>query len=291
MQTNTNTKRIGILRGGAGKHYASSLKKGGEIILHISENLSDKYKIIDILIDKNHIWHLNGTPINPGDLAQKVDLVWNISHPSLSNILNSLSIPNIGASSFTYVLENSKEMLREHMKEIGVCMPRQIFAPKTAKEIFEKFGSPWIVKNYNEINVVKTFDELAKIISDSNDLTVEEFIAGKVASVHSVPKFRGEDIYIFPIITTEASTTEARPQWLLSLSEKEMLFNIVKNLHQHIGARHYLKSDFILSPRGKVYLLQINGIPDLKPDSHFSQICESVGAKMHHVVEHILEHS
>ena len=52
------TKRVGILRGGAGKNYLSSLKKGGEIILHISENLSDKYKPVDILVDKDYIWHI-----------------------------------------------------------------------------------------------------------------------------------------------------------------------------------------------------------------------------------------
>ena len=49
------------------------------------------------------------------------------------------------------------------------------------------------------------------------------------------------------------------------------------------------KSDFVLNPHGKVYLLNIDSTPDLKPDSHFSQVCESVGAKTHHVVEHILE--
>ena len=53
MQSSTK-KRIGILRGGTGKYYASSLKKGGEIIFHISENLADKYKVFDILVDKDY---------------------------------------------------------------------------------------------------------------------------------------------------------------------------------------------------------------------------------------------
>ena len=64
---------------------------------------------------------------------------------------------------------------------------------------------------------------------------------------------------------------------------------LVKELHQHLGAKHYLKSDFVLTPRGKIHLLQIDVMPDLKPNSHFSQVVESVGAKMHHVVEHMLE--
>jgi len=67
-------RRVGILRGGTGEHYASSLKKGGDIILYISENLSNKYKVVDILIDKDHIWHLGGLPISPSDLAHRACL-------------------------------------------------------------------------------------------------------------------------------------------------------------------------------------------------------------------------
>ena len=279
MQTVTK-KRVGILRGETGKHYASSLQKGGEIILLISENLGEKYKTFDILIDKDYIWHINGLPINPGDLVSRIDIVWNTSHPSLSNILDSLAIPNVGVSFFCSSLENSKDILREHIKSLGLSMPRYIISPKNAREVFEKFGSPWIVKKYNEARVVKTFNELLEIINGSNDLIVEEFIPGKIASVHTVPKFRGQDIYTFPLGNAFGN---------FSNSEKDKLLSVARDLHKHIGAKHYLKSDFVLTSRGKVYLLGVESHPDIQLNSHFSQVCESVGAKMHHVIEHILE--
>lgn len=297
-------KRVGVLRGGTGKNYTSSLKKGGEIISYITDNLGNKYQVSDILVDKDHIWHFRGVPVIPSELINKVDIIWNVAHSSFSNILDSLSIPHISTPSFSSTLENSKELLREHMKEIGVQMPRSVVLPmyqadfdgprekysiKKAKEIFEKFSSPWIVKSFVEdtnmgIHLAKTFPELVNTIEDGvehdKSILVEEFIAGKVASVHSVPKYRGEDIYTFPLGNSFG---------IFSHEEKEKLINLAKDLHRHIGASHYLKSDFVLSPKGKVYLLQIESIPDLKQDSHFSQVCESVGAKMHHVVEHILE--
>jgi hypothetical protein len=134
------------------------------------------------------------------------------------------------------------------------------------------------------IHLAKTFPELVDSIEDGvkheRSILVEEFIAGKVASVHSVPMFRNEEIYIFPLGNSFG---------IFSNEEKEKLSNLVKILHKHIGAKHYLKSDFVLTPRGKVYLLQIEEIPDLKPDSHFSQVCISVGANTHNVVEHILD--
>lgn len=263
-------KRIGILRGGAGKHYASSIKKGGEIISHIFEKLGEKYKVIDILIDKDYIWHANGVPINTSDLKNKVDLVWNASHPSFLNILGSLGIPSIG----------NKDFLPEQIKKFRIQIPRRIVSPKTAGEVFRKFGSPWIVKNSNEIRIVKTFNELSKIVSSSDDLVVEEFITGKVVSVHSVRKFRNEEFYVFPLVGSFGS---------FSSEEKEKIFTLAKDLHMCVNGGHYLKLVFVLTSKGKVYLLQIDGIPNLNLDSHFSQVCESVGSKPHHVVEHILE--
>jgi D-alanine-D-alanine ligase len=304
LEEKNKIKRVGILRGGTGGHYTSSLKKGGEIISHIFENLSDKYKIIDILIDKDYIWHLNGWPINPGDLVHKVDVIWNTSHPSFSNILDSLSIPNIGTPFFSSALENSKDMLREHMKQIGMPMPRSIILPvyqkdfdgarnkyaiKKAKEVFEKFSAPWVVKSFTPdsnmgIHLAKTFPELVGAIEDGvrheKSILIEEFIAGKITSIHSVPQFRNEEIYIFPLGNSFG---------IFSADEKEKLTALAKDLHKHVGAKHYLKSDFVLSPRGKIYLLGIESTPDLKKDSHFSQACESVGAKTHQVIEHMLE--
>jgi len=304
MVENKKIKRVGVLRGGAGKHYGPSLKKGGEIITYIFDNLNDKYKIVDILIDKDYIWHINGVPILPADLVNKIDVVWNTSHPSFSNILESLSIPNIGIPFFGSGLENSRDLLHEHVKSISLQMPKSIILPvyqkdfdgergqyaiKKAKEIHGKFCAPWVVKSFTEdsnmgIHLAKTFPELVNAIEDGikheKSILIEEFIAGKVASVHSVPKFRGEDIYTFPLGNTFGN---------FSLEEKEKLANLTKILHKHIGAKHYLKSDFVLTPRGKIYLLLIESIPDLKLGSHFFQVCESVGAKTHHVIEHILE--
>src|SRR3989338_3106116 len=297
-------KRIGILRGGTGEHYHLTLRKGGDIISYIFENLGEKYKVVDILIDTEGNWHLNGKPVMPADLIHKIDLVWNKAHPGFSVILDNLSIPSIGVSSFSHALGNSREMLWEHMKKIGVAMPRSIILPvyqkdfdgpreryaiKKAKEIHEKFSSPWIVKSLTPdlgmgIHIAKTFNELVVAIEDGvkheKSILVEEFISGKVVSMHSVPDFRGEDIYTFPFGNTYGN---------ISPDEKEKLVSLAGVLHRHLDARHYLKSDFILSPRGKVYLLQIELTPDLRSDSHFSQVCELVGAKMHHVAEHILE--
>ena len=303
-------KRVGILRGGRGDQYSSSLKDGGEVILHINENLSDKYKTVDILVDKDGVWHVGGLPENPHDLVHKVDLVWNVADPKLSITLANFSIPCVGKNFFSSTLEKSSLLLREHVRKLSnVDMPRSIVLPvyqkdfdgdrnkyaiKKAKEVHEKFGAPWIVKSFTPdtsmgIHLAKTFNELVGAIEDGvkheKSILVEEFIAGKIASVHTLRGFRSDlpaqagDVYAFPLGNSYGN---------FSIQEKEKLSSLAKDLHIHLGVEHYLKSDFVLDKRGKCYLLGIRLHPDLSQNSHFSEVCELVGAKMHQLVEHIL---
>lgn len=302
MQSATK-KRVGILRGGKGKHYHSSLKKGGDIIKHINETLGDKYKVVDILVDRDGVWHVGGLPATPHDLVHKVDIVWNVADHESSNIFKNFSVPLVGEASYSHILETSRELLREHMKQIDVPMPRHIVLPlyqadfdgprdlyviKKAKEVHAKFGAPWIVKSFTEdtsmgIHLAKTFDELVRGIEDGvnhgKSILVEEFIEGKIATLHTLRNFRNEDLYAFPL---------GNAYGVFSNEEKEKLSNLAREIHSHINADEYLKSDFVMSPRGKVYLLNISLTPDLKPESHFSQVVHLVGAKVHWITEHIL---
>ena len=283
-------KRVGILRGGMGNQYTSSIRKGGDIISHIFENLSEKYKVVDILIDKDGNWHANGLPVVPADLVRKVDVVWNTSkQPSLSIILDNFSIPNIGSSSFLKILESNREMLEMHMKSIGIKMPRFIIFPKDAREVFEKFSAPWIVKINNEIKLVKTFNELVETIKDRTNVIIEEFIAGKPSTVHSISGFRGEDIYVLPACNAFSIADAGRPPQNFTADEKEKIIAFAKDLHKHLATEHYLKSDFVLHPKRGLFLTNIESSPDLRKESHFEQSCQYIGAEMHHILEHILD--
>ena len=203
-------------------------------------------------------------------------------------------------------------MLREHLKKIDLNMPRSIILPvyqadfdarpndgsvgrgpkdryaaKKAMEIFEKFSSPWIVRSLTPdgmgVHLAKTYPELISAIEDGinnkQSVLVGEFITGKAGTVHSVGGFRGEDVYTFP----PSNDSNLLPE------EKNKIISLVKSLHQHLGAENYLKSDFVLTPRDKMYITGISFSPDLRDDSHFCNSCELVGAQAHHVIEHILE--
>jgi hypothetical protein len=314
-------KRIGILRGGAGKHYEKSVAKGGEVISYVFENLSDKYRPIDLFVDKNNILHISGIPANLEDLTNKVDILWNASHPNFSNVLKKLPIPNIRNDSSS-IIEKSRAILNKHIKNYGIKMPEHIvfpastrpsslggpvyqkdfdgpkekYAVKKAKEVLEKFGAPWIVRSFNPdsnmgVRVAKTFPELVDAIADGvahkESILVEELIAGKNASVHSINNFRGENIYVLP--PTEDRNGIIVSPGNFSADEKDKLIFLAKNLHEYLNMSHYSKFDFRLNPTRGVYLIKMEFLPDLKENSDFIQSCESVGAKSRDVLEHLLE--
>lgn len=305
MQEGSKIK-VGILRGGVGEEYADSIEIGGELLRFIEEHLNEKYKTVDILIDRNGVWHIHGLPIDPLDLVHRVDLVWNVTHPSFSNALNSIAIPNIGHDAFLQTLEKNHDLLKEHASRAGIQIPKSYVLPpyredldgsrtdygiRKAKEVHAKFGAPWLVKSFNRdpdmgIHVAKTFGELVSAIDDGvnhgDSILVQEFITGRDASVYSVPHFRNEPLYTFPLVH------ETNESIKFSNSEREKILSIARNLHNVLGAKHYLKSNLIITPSGRVYLASIESDPDLRKDSHFHKVCEAVGAKAHQVIDHIL---
>jgi len=113
--------------------------------------LGRQYKPYDILVDKDGKWHLNGVPIDPSKLLYKVDVVWNTSHHSFSSVLESFFRTLHWSASLFQIFRKSKGILKNHIKKIGLHMPKRIISPKSAREVFEKFGSPWIVRILNQL--------------------------------------------------------------------------------------------------------------------------------------------
>jgi len=295
-----DVRRVGILRGGTGVHYESSLREGGHLIVAITENLSHKWKPVDILIDRSGVLHASGVPINPSQLMQKVDIVWSTLHPVYSKVLEDFSIPNISVSPFSETLKNNRTMLRDHMQKSGINMPRhlllpayqydfdqdpQIYAVKKAKEVFEKFGGPWMLRPFPENphlspHVAKTYPDLSRaileLINPEHSILIEELIPGKNIETHSLGGFRGEEVYTFPVhgVSTE---------------DKARISSLARDLHKHFGDNFYLNSHFVLHPRGKIYLTNIKFSPDFNQGSHFQQAFDMVGSKSHHVIDHVLD--
>jgi D-alanine-D-alanine ligase-like ATP-grasp enzyme len=293
-------KIVGIVRGGSDENYKKSLHLGGQVFSCINENLSSQWKPIDILIDKEEVWHHRGLPTKLPELINKVDLLWNFAHPKYFSLLENLSIPNINFSVFSKIIIEDKNKLKEHIQNIDIQIPRHMifsayskdldgpkekYILKKAQEVLNKFPAPWIVKTFipesnTNIFLVKTFPELINTLRDvfnsNKSVLIEEFIPGKIIPVHLLSGFRSKDVYIFPLGR------------FLEKEKKEIEEKALR-IFKHLQEKNYLRADFLLSSKNKIYLINLEFSPDLSENSYFLKACEDVGARASDVINHILE--
>lgn len=223
--------KVGVVRGGLSGEYQVSLASGASVLRELTkEPLNKKYKAIDIFIDRDNVWHLNGVPASLEKIKQEVDIIFNALHGDfgedgvVQELLDRYGIKYTGSSSEASSLGYNKLLSKEEFNKLGIKTPRHILFPayqkdfdgpledyarENAGKVFKKLPPPWIVKPLTGgssmgIHVCKTFDSLVRAftlgVNEKVSVLVEEFINGKEATVGVVDQFRGKDIYSFPPI-------------------------------------------------------------------------------------------
>ena len=73
--------RVGVIRGGISSEYEVSLNTGANVLSHLrSDIMNEKYKPIDILIDRDGTWHMQGRPVTLDHISNSVDVIFNALH-------------------------------------------------------------------------------------------------------------------------------------------------------------------------------------------------------------------
>ncbi len=222
--------KVGVIRGGISSEYDVSLKTGSNVLSHLrSEKLNKTYKAIDILIDKEGVWHINGKPISIADVFHSVDVIFNALHGDygedgkVQQILDVWKIPYTGSGAFASALGYNKVLAKEQFALLGVKTPSYIVVPKYKKEdgsiksyskniaqkIHFQIPPPWIIKPLSGgssvgMKMTRTYSELIEAFLDGVnkevDVLVEEMIEGKEATVGVVNNFRNKKVYVLPSI-------------------------------------------------------------------------------------------
>lgn len=218
--------RVGVIRGGVTPEYYMSLAAGSYILSHLPKS---DYEPIDILITKDGTWHKKGVPMEPRDLKQHVDVVFNALHGTygedgkLQDFLDELGVPYVGSDPFSSSLTANKQKKKERLSDIGLKTPRYFilqgllkmedekaqleFMRKKATEIFKKISPPWVVKPIlgsasTFTYLVTNFSDLIYMLNDLADrfdeIIVEEFIEGTEVVSGIMNGLRGEDEYVLP---------------------------------------------------------------------------------------------
>lgn len=318
--------RVGVIRGGPSSEYDVSLNTGANVLSHLrGDKMSDKYKPIDILIDKNGAWHVNGTPTTMEAISKKVDVIFNALHGDfgedgkVQQMLEEWRIPYTGSGSFASALGYNKVLAKEQFARLGIKTPQHAVvnlsedknAQQQARAIWQKFGAPWVVKPISSgssfgVKICKTFPELIEAITvginENSDLLIEEMIKGKEATVGVIEGFRSHDIYTLPPIEIRvpkhkvffdydakySGISEEICPGNFTNDEKDELRRLASLIHSGLNLSHYSRSDFIVHPKKGIYALEVNTLPGLTDESLTPKALQAVGATMPDFLHHII---
>lgn len=311
--------RIAILRGGPSNEHEVSLQSGN----HIIQILSPHHFVIDIVVDKEGVWHAQGVPILPAHALKHIDVVINALHGTygedgkVQQILDHVGVPYTGSTSFASALGINKWRSKELFKIAGIKTARATLVSSEndistqALEIFKNFSLPVIIKPISSgssigVSIGRDLESieqaLTSVFNYSKTAIVEEFIKGKEATCVIAENFRNQKYYAFPPIEIIKHTdvtfdntmkynglTDERCPGNFTDVEKQKLMRAATLAHQAIGARHYSRSDFIVHPTRGIYILEINTLPGFTENSLLLKALEAVGANTKEFIEHIID--
>jgi D-alanine-D-alanine ligase len=288
--------RVGVIRGGTGYQYEKSLATGGFVLQNLPKDL---YETVDIYIDREGVWHLNGLPVSEAMLAERIDMVWNALHGfygedgKIQQVLQDLGIPYIGSDPFTSMVTMDKKLLRDLLTSFQVKVPRGIYiedwgnedreetVAETVRTVSTKLSPPWIVepiaKGAGDGGIrANTRNELVTILSQMFELQmpvlVEEMVLGKDVSISTTTDFRGEPVYAF--IPTEKDNHRTH----FTKEESEPLQKLAKEIHKNMNLGHYSRVEATITPRGHIYVRNIETIPSLNEGADLHKALADVGS-------------
>ncbi len=311
--------KVAILRGGLGGESDVSFKTGKNVL----DNLPEKYIPTDVFISKSGSWSIDGVSVSPQKVFQDVDVVFNALHGEygedgkVQQLMNHFGVKYTGSKALASAMAMNKAIAKDFFIKAGLKTPIYTVVKKgenledKALEIFRTFPMPAIIKPGGSgssigVTIVKTMKDIIPAVEEafrhSDFSIVEEFISGREATCGVIENFREKSIY--PLLPIEIIKPREIDVWVynekysgyskeicpgnFSSKEKETIQNMAVEAHRILGLSHYSRSDFIVSLKRGVYILEINSLPGLTKESLLPKSLEAIGCSFSFFLDHIL---
>lgn len=296
MSILSSRPKVAVIRGGPSSEYEVSLKSGANILSLLRE-MPEQYEPIDLFISREGEWHRSGLVEEPHHALRHVDIVFNALHGSygedgkLQQLLEALNIPFTGSGVLGSAMAANKEMAKKIYREHSLSTPQfEVMKEPLNHEqlihIFRNYLHPVIIKPTSGgssigMSMVHTFKELEEAVKralkHSEKILIEEFIKGKTSTCGIVEKARGEQLYCFVPVGNS------------SVTENKQMAEMARQAHQLLGLRHYSSSDFIITPKGRIYILETDSLPVFHEGSVLHSSMEATGWRPREFVDHCVK--
>jgi D-alanine-D-alanine ligase len=298
------SRKIGVLMGGLSSERQISLETGQAVHSALAARGYDVHPVfvdrdIDLVLRHDHI-----------------DVAFIALHGRygedgcIQGMLEMLGIPYTGSDVLSSALAMNKLRAKQMFRLSNLPTAPYYAAPSDldADEILARhgdFGYPVVVKPVGEgssvgVSLVETPDELVAAAEAAacfdGTLLVERFIDGQEISVAivgdralgAVEIETRRDFYDYAAkYRSNGETSYVLPP-RLSPERYRGVLNQALMAHRALGCSGATRADLIVSPTGNEYLLEVNTLPGLTPQSLLPKIALAAGLTFEDLVEAIL---
>ncbi len=318
--------RVGVVRGGPSSEHAVSLKTGESVLRHMPKG---KYQAFDIIITKDGTMLFRGHPMDPRELSQHVDVVWNALHGEFGEdgqfqqALEMLGIPYTGSEPVPSSIGMNKVRAKEYAKQLGIKTAPDVhierhvgsdeeldeYAEGLVKYIHNQFPGPWVVKPLSGgssvgMVIARSLSELMialRALIGSSDVLVEQQIFGREATVGVLEGYRNDPHYAF--LPIEIQVPRGRffdYEMKYSGEAKEISpgrFPDAEKAELKRLAREIHKAiglrhysrSDFIVTPKGIYFLEVNTLPGLTEESLVPKAIHTVGGSMPEFIDHVLK--
>ena len=309
-----NLKRvIAIVCGGDSSEHDVSLRSAQGLYSFFDKERYDVY-IVDVKGQKWNVELHDGTtaPIDRNDFsfvengkAKRFDYAYITIHgtPGENGIMQGyfdlVGVPYSTSGVLVEAMTFDKFVLNQYLRAYGILVADSLLIRKGYEEVVsddeveQRIGMPCFVKPASDgssfgVSKVKEVDQLApairKAMLESPEVMVEQYLKGTEITM-GIYKTREKSDYNAKYNGQVQEITPARISENLARRVREITSHIYDILH----CNGIIRIDYIISPEGKIYMLEVNTTPGMTPTSFIPQQVKAAGLNMTDVLTDIVE--
>ena len=321
-------RTIAIVCGGDSSEHDVSMRSGAGLYSFFDKDKYDIYLVETRGMDwQVHLNDGTKTPIIYKDFSfvengtnRKFDYAYITIHgaPGENGILQGyfemVKVPYSTSSVLVEALTFDKFALNQYLRSFGVSVADSMLIRKgeenlvNPKEVEQRLGMPVFVKPSTDgssfgVTKVKKAEDLANALDiafkESNEVMVEGFLAGTEITCGCYKT--KEKMVVFPIteVVTENEFFDYDAKYNGQVQEitparipediAERVRKITSIIYDILHCNGIIRIDYIISPEGKVNMLEINTTPGMTATSFIPQQVKAAGLDIKDVLSDIVE--
>lgn len=317
---NDSKLKVAVLMGGPSHEHEVSLKTGRQVV----ENLNkDKYRIFPIYISKEGNWFFEDKMVSREVILSDIDIAFIAMHGEFGEdgkiqaILEQYGKPYTGSGRFASQLAIDKYQSKLIFKNNSLSTPKAALIKYGEKGFLQKFegvskNGPWFVKPASRgssvgASLVKEkndiFEAVQKAFSCDEQVLVEEYVNGREFTCGILENYNDKKYFALPITEiipknehsffdydakyTKDATREITPAEI-SMELSNTIQAKAVAAHTVLNCEGYSRSDFIVTPENKIYILELNTLPGMTETSLLPQAAKSAGIEFSELLDKII---